>query len=198
MPIVGPVLRAADRLATRPRRVLVAGTSGAGKTTVAAAIADVLGLPHVEIDALFHGPDWAPRPDFEADVLAFASGPGWVTEWQYAVVRPLLLERADLLVWLDLRRGQVLRQVVRRTLRRRLRRVELWNGNLEPPLRTFFTDPEHIVRWAWSSHPRTGPRVEAAQRTRPELPVVRLRSSSDVRRWLDGPLRQVVEPPGHG
>ena len=30
----------------------------------------------------------------------------------------------------------------------RLGRQVLWNGNIEPPLWTVFTDPEHIVRWA--------------------------------------------------
>jgi adenylate kinase family enzyme len=193
------VLRADDRLPARPQRVLVAGASGAGKTTLAGAIGRVLGIPHVEIDALFHGPGWTPRPEFEADVVAFGSGPSWVTEWQYDVVRPVLLDRADLLVWLDLSRTRVLRQVTRRTVRRRLQRVELWNGNLEPPLRTFFTDPEHIVRWAWTTHGRTGPRVAQARRKRPELTVVRLRSRSDVRRWLDGPLAAVAEQrPGGG
>jgi len=67
-----------------PRRVLVAGASGAGKTTVARRTAEVLGVPHVEIDALFHGPDWTRRPAFLADVAAFSATPGWVTEWQYA------------------------------------------------------------------------------------------------------------------
>jgi adenylate kinase family enzyme len=187
------VLRADDRLPARPQRVLVAGTSGAGKTTLAAAVGRVLGVPHVELDALFHGPGWTPRPSFEAEVLALASGQEWVTEWQYAAVRPLLLGRADLLVWLDLPRAQVLQQVVRRTVRRRLRRTQLWNGNVEPPFWTILTEPDHIVRWAWTSHAGTGPRVEAAQRYRPELSVVRLRSRSDVRGWLRGPLREVVE-----
>ena len=198
VPIVWRVLRADDRLPARPQRVLVAGTSGAGKTTLAAAIGRVLAVPHVEIDALFHGPGWTPRPSFEADVRAFAAAPEWVTEWQYGVVRPLLLERADLLVWLDLPRTQVLRQVVRRTVRRRLRRTRLWSGNVEPPLWTILSEPDHIVRWAWTSHPTTGPRVEAAQRSRPELPMVRLRSRSDVTRWLAGPLREVVERPSRG
>jgi len=37
-------------------RILVAGTSGAGKTTVARRVATVLNIAHIEIDALFHGP----------------------------------------------------------------------------------------------------------------------------------------------
>ena len=198
MPIVRPVLRAEDRLPSRPHRVLVAGGSGAGKTTLAAAVGRVLEVPHVEIDGLFHGPGWTPRPEFEADVRAFSARPAWVTEWQYGVVRPLLLERADLLVWLDLPRGRVLRQVTRRTLHRRLRRTVLWNGNLEPPLWTILTDREHIVRWSWTTDGHTALRVEQAQHVRPDLAVVRLRSRREIRQWLDGPLRDAVQPPAPG
>ena len=67
-----PLLGFTELLPRRPRRVLVAGTSGSGKSTLAARIADVLTVPHVEIDALFHGPDWTPRPSFEQDVHASA------------------------------------------------------------------------------------------------------------------------------
>jgi adenylate kinase family enzyme len=184
VPLLGPD----DPLPGRPRRVLVAGTSGAGKTTLAAAVGRALGLVRVEIDALFHGPDWTPRPSFVADVERLAAGDAWVTEWQYDAVRELLVARADLLVWLDLSRARVMTQLVRRTVVRRVRRSPLWNGNHEPPLRTVLTDPEHILRWAWTTHAASARRVEALQQRRPELPVVRLRSRRDVRRWCAGPL----------
>ena len=170
--------------------MLVAGPSGSGKTTLARAVAAALGLPHVEIDALFHGPEWTRRPSFEADVRKFSVEPAWVTEWQYSAARAELAERADLLVWLDLPRSVVLRQVVRRTLVRRLRREQLWNGNIEPPLRTIFTDPDHIVRWAWRTHDRTGPRVIDLHDRRPDLVVVRLRTRAEIARWSSGPLHR--------
>ena len=181
-----PLLGATDELPQRPRRVLVAGASGAGKTTLAARIAGRLGLPHVEIDALYHGPAWTPRPTFEAEIAELSERPAWVTEWQYSVARPVLLARADLMVWLDLPRSVVLRRVTARTLRRRLRRTVLWNGNLEPPLHTFFTDPEHIVRWAWTTYPLTEVRVREAARERPDLVVVRLAGQTSVDRWVSG------------
>ena len=150
-----PLLEASDALRGRPRRVLVAGTSGSGKTTFGRRLAQELSIPHVEVDSLFHGTDWTPRQSFEADVRTFSEGDKWVTEWQYGVVRDLWAERADLLVWLDLSRITVMYQIIRRTLRRRLHREVLWNGNIEPPLRTFLTDHQHIVRWAWNTHHKT-------------------------------------------
>lgn len=189
-------LHAGSVLVRRPCRVVVAGPSGAGKTTLARRISAVLDAPHTELDGLHHGPGWVKRPTFEADVEAFTAGPLWVTEWQYREVRDVLLARADLMVWLDLPRDVVMRQVVRRTLRRRLRREVLWNGNVEPPLRTVLTDREHIVRWAWSSHPRITGYVLQVPARRPDLPVVRLTGHAEAESWLAGPLRAAAARPG--
>jgi adenylate kinase family enzyme len=69
------------------RRILFAGCSGAGKSTLAAELAARLGLPYRELDALHHGPNWVPRPEFVADVTAFAATDAWISEWQYRAVR---------------------------------------------------------------------------------------------------------------
>jgi adenylate kinase family enzyme len=138
----------------------------------------------VEIDGLFHGPGWTQRPEFMDDVEEFTRHDAWVTEWQYGPARPVVLARADLVVWLDLPTPQVMWQVSSRTLRRRLHRVELWNGNVEGPLRTFFTDPEHIVRWAWSTRHKFRDLDRRVAADRPDLPVVRLTSHREARRWL--------------
>lgn len=186
------LLGAWDPLPGCPRRVLIAGTSGAGKTTLAARLSQVLGLRHVEIDSLFHGPGWTPRETFVAEVDAFSAQPDWVTEWQYGQVRALLAERADLLVWLDLSRARVMRQVVGRTVRRHWRRQVLWNGNVEPPLWTIFTDAEHIVRWAWTTHGKSAQRIEALREQRPDLDIVRLQNGHEVKLWLDGAVRDTA------
>jgi adenylate kinase family enzyme len=182
------MLGADDLLPGRPHRILVAGTSGAGKTTLAARIGSTLQITHTEIDALFHGPAWVPRTSFRADVERLSAGPEWVTEWQYGAVRELLGDRADLVVWIDLPRRTMMRQVIMRTLGRQWHRTVLWNGNVEPPLHTILTDPEHVVRWAWSTHPRTASNVLQLQQRRPGLPIVRLRTRSEVERWSTGPL----------
>jgi adenylate kinase family enzyme len=133
------------------RRVVIVGSSGSGKTTLASLVAARRGLRHVELDALFHGPSWTPRPSFVADVDCATAEDGWVVDGNYSPVRELLWARADTVVWLDLPRLHVEVQVVRRSLVRWLRREELWNGNREPsPLE--WIDPEHPVRWSWTKH----------------------------------------------
>lgn len=186
------MLTARDPLPMAPGRILVAGTSGSGKTTLAKRISDAVGAPHTEIDALYHGPGWVPRDSFMLEVAALAAAPTWVTEWQYGKARPLLLRRADLLVWLDLPRVVVMRRVLRRTAQRRLTKTVLWNGNVEPPLSTFFSDRDHIIRWAWRTHDETVERVATAVALRPELSVVRLTNQQDVELWLAGPLQDSV------
>jgi adenylate kinase family enzyme len=190
------MLASGDPLPRRPRRIIVAGVSGVGKTTLAGRIATVTGAPHTEIDGLFHGTGWEPRLEFLADVDAFTSETAWVTEFQYGSARPMLAARADLLVWLDLPFPVTLARVVRRTVARRLRRTELWNGNVEPPLATFFTDPEHIVRWAVRTRHKYRESMPAVTAAHPELVVVRIRRARDVDRWVDGPLAAAVDGAG--
>jgi len=159
-------------------------------------ISAAMQLPTVEIDSLFHGANWTKRPSFESEVDEFTAAPAWVIEWQYRSVKPLLLSRADVLIWLDHGRWTVLQRVVRRTLRRRIRRIELWNGNYEPPLWTIFTDPENIIRWALSTHRARAEEAFAVAKQTVGPNVVRLAGQVEVDAWVSGPLRTLAAAPG--
>jgi adenylate kinase family enzyme len=186
--LLGPL----DLLPPTTRRILITGPSGAGKSTLRETISDTLQLPTVEIDSLHHGPDWSPRPTFATDVDQFTSGPGWVIEWQYSQVRPLLLSRADTLIWLNHGRWTVTQRVVRRTLRRRIHHIKLWNRNYEPPLRTICTDRDHIIRWSWRTH-RTREREAFTVTRHTNGPiVVRLTGQTQVDAWVRGPLGELA------
>jgi adenylate kinase family enzyme len=137
------------------RRISVVGCSGSGKTTFAAALAAALGVPHLELDSVFHQPGWQPLPreEFRAVVGEFIVGDGWVVDGNYGSVREMIWQRADTVIWLDLPRGRVMRQIIRRTLGRMARRTELWNGNREQWRNLLRLDPElSVIRWAWTRH----------------------------------------------
>ena len=167
------------------QRILVGGSSGAGKTTMAKALSQRLGIPHIEVDGLFHGPGWVPRPEFVADVDAFTSSPAWVIDHDYAVARHLVWPRIDTFVWLDYSRAVCEWRVIRRSVPRAVLRRELWNGNRER-FWAMFTDAEHPVRWSWTHHAEKRASFEAriADPAHAHITTVRLRHPRDADAWL--------------
>lgn len=182
------MLSAEHPLPTRPQRVLIAGVTGSGKTTLARRIAARWDLRHVEIDALFHGPGWTPRPEFLDDVRAFAATERWVTEWQYTSqgTDSVLAPRADLLVWLDYPYPVVRRRLLVRTFRRRVFRTQLWNGNVEPALwhRDAWSGENDILRWQKATRHKWSVRMPLIERDFPDLPVLRLTHPREAEQWL--------------
>jgi adenylate kinase family enzyme len=188
VPLLGPDDDVVAQLGRLPRRVTVAGVSGSGKTTLAGRLGERLGIPHTDIDGLHHGPGWTPRPEFLDDVRALLAQDAFVTEWQYSTARPLILARAELLVWLDLPTRVTMAQVTTRTVRRSFTREELWNGNVEPPIwRTWHKPPEeNIVRWAWVTRNKYRDLAARVAHQAPHVVVVRLRTRREVERWWNG------------
>lgn len=148
------------------RRVSIVGNSGSGKTTLARQLDERLEVPHVELDGIFHQPGWQelPTAEFRARVEAVAETPGWVIDGNYNAVRDIVWRHADTVVFLDLPRGRVMRQVTKRTLGRLLLRRELWNGNREPWSNVTSHDPNRsILAWAWRQHDKYRQRYGEAQ-----------------------------------
>jgi adenylate kinase family enzyme len=173
------------------RRVSVVGNSGSGKSRLAAVLAEALSVPHFELDSIFHQRDWTPLPvdEFRARVDAATEPVGWVVDGNYSAVRDLVWSSADTVVWLDLPRRVVMRQVVTRTLQRATRGTELWNGNREQWRDIFSGDPEKsIILWSWTQHAKYHDRYLAAMSDPAwrHLSFVRLRSRADAERFLSG------------
>lgn len=88
-------------------RVVVIGTSGAGKTAMATSIASALKLPCIELDRLHWEPNWEALSETNPNEFvrrvgaAISASDAWVTDGNYGMVRDLIWERATHLVWLD-------------------------------------------------------------------------------------------------
>jgi len=167
------------------QRILVGGSSGAGKSTMARRLAARLDLHYVEVDSLFHGAGWTQRAEFVDDMAAVVAGDRWVIDHDYDAAQHLVWPRLDTFVWLDYPRWLTEWRVVRRSIVRGALRKELWNGNRES-LRNMFRDPDHPVRWSWRHHARRRAEFEemTAQAANAHIEVIRLRTPSESRRWL--------------
>lgn len=168
------------------RRVaVIASASCSGKTTLGRELARRLDVPFVELDSLNHGPNWteATPTELRERVEPVVAEPGWVVDGSYrSKLGDLVLENAEVVVWLDLPRRVWFPRLVRRTVTRIVRREELWNGNRET-FRNAFLSRDSLLLFALRNYPRR-------RRLYPEelAPYnhVRLGSPREVSAWLEG------------
>jgi adenylate kinase family enzyme len=166
-------------------RVVILGSAGAGKTTLAVNIAHRTGLPVVHLDPLFWRAGWAPAPQDEARhaLAAAVAGPRWVLDGNFLPagdgVDDPRFARADTVVFLDVPRALCLWRVLSRLVADRRRcRPDLPEGCQEG-----FDFP--LLRWIWRYPAADRPRVLRLLARLPEgVEVRRLRSGAEVRRFL--------------
>lgn len=171
------------------QRILILGRTGSGKTTLARELAAAIGVPHVELDALYFGADFstAPLPVLRDRTRAAVAGDRWVTDGNKSAVRDLVWPRADTVVWLDYPLVVSLWRLGKRALWRtsviRAQAAEM-DGKAGLP-RQFLSGAQGVLT-ALRSHKgqrREYPRMFAEQENQ-HLAVVRLRSPRATRHWL--------------
>jgi len=169
------------------RRVVVVGPWGVGKSTLAAVLAEHLGVPRVEHDPLYWEPGWVPAaPEvFRTRVAAALAGPAWVADGNFSAARELVWRRADTLVWLDYPLLLVAWRLAWRTARRVLTRERLWHGTRETVAGAI--GPRSLL-WALPGRHACWRREYPALLARPEyahLRVHRLGSPAEARTWCE-------------
>jgi adenylate kinase family enzyme len=173
------------------RRIAVLGTSGCGKTVVAKRLAEVLGLTYICSDAIYWGPGWTENPPEQrmAEYDRVTSGDGWTFDGNVDGLSdqkgPLILQRVDTLVWLDLPRHQVFSQVLGRSVRRAWTKEPMWHNNRESWRQSFFSR-ESILLWSMQTYAKRRKKYAAlfADPIYAHLIRIRLTSRRQVDAWL--------------
>ncbi len=170
-------------------RIVIVGRTGSGKTTLARALSAALDVPHVELDALYFGPNFSTvsLPVLRERTTAALTGDRWVTDGNKKAVRDLVWPRADTLVWLDYPLTVSLWRLGKRALWRTsvIRTQAAETGEKTAVPKQFLAGARGVLR-ALRSH--MGQRREYpilfAQPENQHLAVVRLRSPRATSRWL--------------
>jgi adenylate kinase family enzyme len=161
-------------------RVVVLGCGGAGKSTVANALAARTGLPVVYLDRIFWRPGWkhVPREEARAVLDDAIAEERWILDGNWLSVGDARFERADTAIFLDIPRMTCLARVIRRALRdRRRRRPDLPDGCEEGFDWTF-------LKWIWNFGRDDRPRiVETLGRFQGN--AVHLRSAAEVKHYVE-------------
>ncbi len=100
------------------KRILIIGSPGSGKTTLACALSDALSLPCVHLDRLFWKKGWQMRPkeEFYAMMEAELKKEAWIIDGNYGGSISLRASFADTVIFLDYKRTLCLWRVLKRTV----------------------------------------------------------------------------------
>ncbi len=176
-------------LLPRPHRILVVGTSGTGKSTLAGKLSLGLRIRDVELDDLYWNANWVPSTNevfVEKVRRVIEENETWVIHGNYGQSRPLTWPRATALIWLDYSFPLTFARATRRTALRWLRREELWSARNRESLRKTLFTKDSILWWViqtWGRRRRELPALLA----RPEyahLKVYRFRTPAETEAFL--------------
>lgn len=165
------------------RRVLIIGSGGAGKSTLATALGAATGLPVVHLDACYWRPGWVetPKDEWRGVVAELTARDEWIMDGNYGGTMDARLAAADTVIFLDLPRLVCVWRVVKRWL--------AYRGRSRPDMTAGC--PERLswefVWWIWTYPSRRRPGVlERLAMLRDDQRVVHLTSSRTVESFLDG------------
>jgi adenylate kinase family enzyme len=171
-----------------PRRIVVVGSSCAGKSTFAAKLATVLKTKHVELDALHWEPNWKEADDatFRSRVSTALESDTWVVDGNYTnKIKDLVWPKADALVWLDPSLPVILKRFFLRSFARSLKGELLW-GHSKETLRNYIFSRKSLLMWILTTHKR---RTEAYTKLIEDPPngvqVYRIRREKDFREFFE-------------
>ncbi|HEX2174043.1 MAG TPA: DNA topology modulation protein [Dehalococcoidia bacterium] len=166
------------------QRIVILGSGGAGKSTLALQLGEALGLPVFHLDALFWQPGWVttPRDERRRTLEQLVRSDAWILDGNWGGTGlDVRLAAADTVIFLDLPRALCLWRVIRRWL--------AFRGRTRPDLGADCPerlDPAYL-RWIWDyprlQRPALLRRIEEYRDGRR---VIYLRSGAEVRAFLAG------------
>jgi adenylate kinase family enzyme len=164
------------------RRILIIGSAGAGKSTLAAQLGKTFGLPVIHLEAHFWQAGWreTPKHIWKQRVSELIQRESWIMDGNYGGTMQMRVDAADTVILLAFSRLRCLWRVLKRAIRHRGRA----RADLHPEC------PEHLPDWAFLTwiwnYPRTRlPGIlEMLALHEPQKRIIVLRTPAEVRHFV--------------
>jgi adenylate kinase family enzyme len=176
------------------RKVLVIGSAGAGKSTFAKRLGDLLALEVIHLDALYWNRGWVetPKDEWLKKTVELLNRDSWIIDGNYSNTLELRFGACDTVIFLDIERRICLWRVVKRS-------IKYWHSE-RPDMAEGCPEQFNweFMKWIWDYPRRTRPRVVELLRSRSQnKTVIWLRTGAEIEKLLTSlidPVRAGGEP----
>ena len=165
------------------KKILVIGSSGAGKSTFARRLHQLTSLPLVHLDQLYWKPNWVETTDkaeWKRTIENALRDDAWILDGNYSGTLEMRLEKCDTVIFLDLPRLLCVYRI--------LKRVALYKKGSRPDMADGcdeYFDWE-VIKIVWNYPTRSKPKVEALlKRFENEKTILRLRSQKEIENFFE-------------
>ena len=163
------------------KKVLVIGSSGAGKSILSRRLGEITGLPVIHLDFYHWRPGWT-EPDkevWEAQVAELIKRDAWIMDGNFGGTIERRLASCDTVVFLDLPRHVCTWRIIKRVL--------TYHGNTRPDLAPGCPEKFDLpfLKWVWDFPNRSRPRVlERIAKVADRARIFQLQSDREVNEFL--------------
>ncbi|MGJ9381920.1 DNA topology modulation protein [Salipaludibacillus sp. CF4.18] len=162
-------------------KIILIGSSGSGKSTMARQLGDKLNVDVYHLDSLFWKPGWVevPKNEQRETQKQLVRKDRWIIDGDYESTVDLRMNAADTVIFLDTNRYLCLYRVVNR-----------WRKHRNKTRPDSGAGPDRItssfLKWVWSYPNIVRPKVmEKIERLKDEKQIIILKTPKEVQTFVD-------------
>lgn len=169
-------------------RVIVIGCSGSGKSTLSQKLHNILQLPIIHLDRYYWQANWqaTDQEAWDQKVNDFALTNRWIIDGNYSRTLDIRIERADVIVFLDMPRWLCMYRIVKRRIQ--------YHGRTRPDLNKDCPEKLDIafIKWVWNYKKRNRVRtLEKLEQVKNHKKVMIIRNKKQLEELVEQLLRNV-------
>ena len=162
------------------KKIIIIGSSGAGKSTFARRLGEVTGLEVIHLDRLFWKPNWTetPKDKWLEIVEDIVQGDSWIIDGNYSGTMEPRFKACDTVIFLETPRTVCIYRI--------LNRVALYRPDSRPDMAAGCHEKFdwEFIKWVWGYPSRSKPKVEAFINRFQDKKIIRLKSKKDMENFL--------------
>jgi adenylate kinase family enzyme len=163
------------------KRILIIGSSGAGKSTFARRLGAATGLQVIHLDKIFWNPNWVEtaRDEWQKKVEQVLELDSWIVDGNYSGTMETRFAACDTVIFLDMPRTVCIYRI--------LKRVAFYRKGARPDMAEGCDErfDWQFVKLVWNYPTRSKPKTEELlKRFQDSKTVIRLKSKKEIENFL--------------